>query len=404
MTALHEAAQSAPDAPPATPSRAGRGRAAAAALARPLLLYAASRLLVLLAVLTGVRLPSAQTVPDPWPLVPSTGSATLDGLLRWDSAWYLHLVELGYAEDPGNPRNAFFPLLPLLVRGVAALPGLGPVGAGLLVAAATGAAATVGVWLLGRQLSGPAAADRMAALFAFFPGAIALSMVYAEGLLIALAAGVLLALDRHRWLLAGVLAALATAARPNALAVGAACAWAALVAVTHRRDDGRREWRALVAPALAPLGIVAFFLHLASVTGEPLAWFTAQREGWRERVDLAGQLERVALVIADPAQPEGSLNTWLPVAGMAVMAVAFLALARWRPSGPVVVYALAASAMVLASASIGARPRMVLGAFPLVMALAYVARGPVFAGLLAVSAGTTALLTVLTVASLAATP
>jgi hypothetical protein len=371
-------------------------------LLRPLALFAASRVLVLLASAAGAFLSTADgrpVVSGPWPEVSGTGAGALDGLLRWDSAWYVSVAADGYPATALDERVAFFPLFPGLVRAVAALPGLAPNTAGLLVANVLAAAATVLVWLLGRRLSGPRAADRMAALFAFFPGSFALSMVYAEALLIVLVLGALLALDTRHWVWAGVLAALATATRPNAVAVGAACAWAAFVAVRERR-----EWRAVVAPALAPLGILAFFVFLYRRTGDPLAWFTAQREVWRERIDPTAQFDRLGIVLADPSSPLGGLNTWLPLVGAVVMVVGFVFLWRWRPGGVLVSYAVVASALVLTSATIGARPRMVLAAFPLVMALAHGVRDAWFRALLAVSAGCLAVLTVLTVASLAVTP
>src|SRR6478672_6618881 len=48
---------------------------------------------------------------------PFTGLADtlLSPLARWDSAWYLNIAHSGY----GGPSSAFFPLYPLLVRGLA---------------------------------------------------------------------------------------------------------------------------------------------------------------------------------------------------------------------------------------------------------------------------------------------
>ena len=56
----------------------------------------------------------------------------------------------------------------------------------------------------------------------------------------------------ERWLLAGVAAALASATRPNGVALVAACAVAAFIAIRQRRD-----WWSLVAPLLAPIGFIA---------------------------------------------------------------------------------------------------------------------------------------------------
>lgn len=382
-----------------------RVRSALWSLRVPVAAYVASRVLVLLSAAAGGFIATTGGTPvltGPWPEISGTGRATVDALLRWDSAWYVRVATGGYSADPNGAAgapNAFFPLFPALVRWCGALTGLSPGEAGLVVASLTGLAATVLVWLLARQLAGTATADRSAALFAFFPGSFVLSMVYSEGLLVALAAGALLALGRRRWLLAGLLAAATTATRPNGAAIGVACAWAALIAVRERR-----EWRALSAPVLAPVGVLAFFVFLAVRTGDRLAWFTAQREAWSEHIDPTAQLHRIRLVLDAPSAPIGSLNTLLPVLGGVVIVVALVLLLLWRPGGAVVAYTLTASAIVLVSASIGARPRMLLAAFPLVMALAHRVRGNAFLALLATSAGCMAVLMVVSASTLSATP
>src|SRR3954468_13654941 len=52
-------------------------------------------------------------------------------LARWDAVWYLRVAETGYGES--EARAAFFPLYPLLVRGLA-VP-FGGLAGGVLVAA-----------------------------------------------------------------------------------------------------------------------------------------------------------------------------------------------------------------------------------------------------------------------------
>lgn len=376
------------------------------ALLRPLAMFAASRLLVLVAAAVGALISATAeraVLPGPWPIIEGTGWPAADGLLRWDSAWYVDVAEQGYSTDPASPRNAFFPLFPMLVRAAAGLPGLSTSTAGLLVATLAGAGATVAVWMLARHLTrDDAAADRAAAVFAFFPGAFALSMAYSEGLFIGLAALCLLALCRRRWVTAGVLAALSTATRPTGVAVLAACTWAALTAV--RRD---RDLRSLAAPLLAPVGTLAFFAYLAHRTGDRLAWFTAQREAWREQIDLLATVRRFGVVFTDPAGEAGAMrdvNALVPVLGTVLAVLALGMLARWRPPGPLVVYALVALGLALVSSTIGTRPRMLLAAFPLVMALGIGVRGSAHTALLGLCAGATALLTVLAVATSAATP
>src|SRR5205807_9116864 len=203
----------------------------------------------------------------------------------WDGRWYLRIAVHGYPTSVpqgdfyhGTGRQvqssvAFFPLYSLLTRGLdRILPGGADV-AGVVLALLIGAAATVVVWMVAEKVAGRQVADRAAVLFAFSPGAFVLSLVYAEGLLVLLSAGCLLALLERRWLLAGVLAALAGATRPNATAAMLACAWAAGVAIWKDR-----EWRAAIAPALAPSGMPAFFVFLWWHTGETLIWFRGESQ------------------------------------------------------------------------------------------------------------------------------
>jgi hypothetical protein len=204
--------------------------------------------------------------------------------------------------------------------------------------------------------------------------------------MVALAGACLLALLSRRWLLAGALAALATATRPNAVSLVAACAWAAGVALWRRR-----EWRSILAPLLAPAGMIAFFGFLWWHTREPLIWFRVQADGWGERFDFGHQNFSVALAFArSPLEHPNRL-----VLGLSLLftAVAAGLLVRARLPGVLNVYAGTALILVLAS-HINARPRFLFVAFPLIIALAKWARRTSFTVLVAGFAASTVMLTV----------
>ena len=131
------------------------------------------------------------------------------------------------------------------------------------------------------EMYGPRVGARAMILASLFPGSFVLSYTYSEGVLIVLVATCLLMLHRKLWLLAGLAAGLATAARPNAIALCLACAVAAFIAIRERRD-----WWSLAAPLLSPVGYVSFHLFLAHHTGERGAWFRVQREAWHEGLSL----------------------------------------------------------------------------------------------------------------------
>ncbi|MDP9441003.1 MAG: hypothetical protein M3P34_02225 [Actinomycetota bacterium] len=105
-----------------------------------------------------------------------------------------------------------------------------------------GAVATALIWMVVREPGDLRLADRTAAFFCFFPASFVLSVPYSEGLMLSFGAGCLLALLRRRWIVGGIRAGLATANRPNAVALCVACAWAAFVAIRERRE-WRRSWR-----------------------------------------------------------------------------------------------------------------------------------------------------------------
>jgi hypothetical protein len=353
-------------------------------LARPLLAYAASRVLTTFAVGLAALL----------------GKKPVHRVLTvWDGRWYVRIAAHGYPMTVpqgdfyhGTGRQvqsevAFFPLYSLLMRALdRVLPG-GVDVAGVVLSLLIGALATVLVWVIAEKLADREVADKTAVLFAFSPGAFVLSLVYAEGLLVLLSAGCLLALLERRWLVAGVLAGLASATRPNATAVMMACAWAAGWAIWRRR-----EWRALVAPLLAPAGMAAFFAFLWWHTGEPLIWFRVESQGWGERIDFG----RSNLgVFADVfTRPLHNPNRIVLAISMVSAVVLLVVLVKAKLPGIFNVYAFGGLGLVLAS-HINARPRFIFVAFPLVIALAKKIRTqPAFVVLVVLFAASTAFLTV----------
>jgi hypothetical protein len=297
----------------------------------------------------------------------------IDVLTSWDGLWYIDLILKGYPRDviaevtyfDAEARAAFFPLYPALVRAVdVVLPG-GAVTAALLANLVLGA---VFVWLVGvltRQLAGPRAAGRAMVLTALFPGSFVLSFAYSEAVLLALAAACLLMLIRHRWVWAGVLAAVATAGRPNAIALVVACGLAALVAIWKDR-----EWKALVAPVLAPIGFVAFHLYLWQHTGEFGVWFRVQREAWNEGTSYG--TTAITRSVEFLLHPFGSATN--AITAMSLVALLICIWCMWRAKLPLPLWSYSAVVLVLMllPATVTARPRFLYTAFPLLIAVAMV--------------------------------
>jgi hypothetical protein len=336
------------------------------ALVKGTVAYVVSRLMVI----AGAGVVAAQRGVDAnTENLPRPASATnfiAEVLTSWDSKWYLEIVRTGYPRhipadityEQLEARAAFFPLYPTLVRAVdRVLPG-GDTLAALIVNFVLGMLVVLLVGMLARQLFDVKSAERTMILMAMFPGSYVLSFAYSEALLLVLAAGCFLALMRRQWLLAGILAALGTATRPNGVALVAACAVAAFLAI---RED--RQWRALIAPLLAPIGFVAFQIFLRQHTDESWAWFRVQTEAWEEGTSFGATAMRgtVGFLLHPLESPTNVLTA------MSLLTMLGLLWTLWRKRlpWPMVTYVAVVLALMLLPATVTARPRFLYTAFPL---------------------------------------
>jgi hypothetical protein len=289
-------------------------------------------------------------------------------LTSWDAMWYLSIARSGYVTSipratgiAAQSNLGFFPLLPILIRGVHDVSGLGYADSGIALSFVAGMLASVAIWRLLSERFGSVAADRGTAIVLFSPGAFVLSFVYTEGVAILLVACTLLALHRRRWVLAGVCAGIVTAADPVASAVIVPCVIASVAAIRSRG-----EWRSLVAPLLAPVGIVAFFSYLWAHTGTPFEWFHAQRAGWQGGVYFWGVPKAaISLVLHGVANMNPGVKTACTVLAV-VLVVRFL---RQHPPSMWTGYVLAVLALGVISPVIGITPRLLLRDFPLLGAV-----------------------------------
>jgi hypothetical protein len=333
--------------------------------------YVVSRLCVIAG--AGVR--AAQQVVDLRAEGDETTQSALthvtDVLTSWDGLWYLEIVRRGYPDSiPANitydqieARAAFFPIYPWTVRVVdRALPG-GDVFAALSVNLVLGAVSVVLVGLLARRLHSVSVAARAMTLYAIFPGSFVLSFAYSEAMLIVLAAACLLFLVDERWLLAGLFAALATAARPNGIALVAACAVASALAIRRSRD-----WMSLVAVLLSPIGFIAFQLYVDATTGERGAWFRVQREAWAEGTSfgVTAVKNTFGFLTSPLDSPTDALTALTMIALVGMLYCVWKRPLPW----PILTYCLVVIALMLLPATVTARPRFLFAAFPLFIAVA----------------------------------
>lgn len=206
----------------------------------------------------------------------------------WDSAWYQQIFDQGYPSAiPRNPDGsaqanpwAFYAVFPFLVRGLAAVTGLGWTTLASTVAVVAGLGAVLVIHRLFRLVAGPGDSLAAVALICLFPVSAVLQIPYAESLhLLLLAAGLYL-LARHRYLMAAPVVLAMGLTRPAGLP------FALLVAVhlLVRWRSGDFPWaeraRGLVLLAVATAGGWAWPVIAWLMTGEVRA-YTDTETAWR---------------------------------------------------------------------------------------------------------------------------
>jgi hypothetical protein len=316
----------------------------------------------------------------------AAGAATHHSLTselgRWDGTWYGQIASGGYPRHTSHYPTAlgFFPLYPLTIWFVVHLPGPpdSVIVAGVLISLLGGLVATLLVQKLAAEWWGESGARRATVMFCFFPGSVVFSMAYAEGLLLPLAAGCLLALQRRRWALAGVLAGFATAVQPDAVALVVACAVAAALQLRRHGWRDREATRSLLAPGLSLAGVGAFAVFLWAWTGTPFATLDAQRDGWGEKVDplaLVHQTRYLAHELGKVNLHHLNINLG-PAAGLlgALILVAGVVLLFKRPtriSAEAIAFTISVGVLAVVSENMSPNARLLITAFPAVLVFAY---------------------------------
>lgn len=211
---------------------------------------------------------------------------------RWDSVWYLAIAQGGYGHD--TARTAFFPLYPLLIRGVGLAIGSDVV-AGVLISLAAFSVALALLYRLAQlELDGELARITVM-LVAFCPMSYFFSAVYSESLFLALAVGCIWLARTGRWGWAGLLGGLAAAERATGITLIVPFVLLYLYGPRTERAPAfpllGAPWlqrllpRYRPAPALAwslliPAGLGIYALALALLTGSGVSPLHATETTW----------------------------------------------------------------------------------------------------------------------------
>ena len=239
---------------------------------------------------------------EPWPVEIQKRAPPL---ARYDSGWYLAILERGYGPPPASGQvspHAFFPLFPLLARGVASLFGIDGFAAGQALSIACFLASGLLFAAEGTRRLG-ARRSRDALLFLLlYPTAFFLVAMYSESLFLLLALAAFGSARRDRPAAAAAFGLLAGTTRLTALALAVPVAIetfsAARTAQGPTQSRGYALRRALLAGLAPAAGVGLWIFGSGLAAGEPGLFFRVQ-EAWHRGVSpLLGAWHFVKLPLA----------------------------------------------------------------------------------------------------------
>jgi Mannosyltransferase (PIG-V) len=291
----------------------------------------------------------------------TSGGGVWHRLLVWDGGWFLRVALNGYPHGYTYDANhvlqanelAFFPLYPMLIRGVTLL-GVAPNVAAVGVAWIASIGAAIALHLLGTSLYGKRAGWALVAICCSAPVSVVLSMAYSESLFLALVAGMLVAAHRRAWFPAALLGLGAALTRPTGAAAALALAVAALMAVRHERN----KLPPLAAAVTALAGVPLFLGWVGWRVGDWAAWFKIQTAGWGTSFDYGSST--ISFLKATFTGADGWVQVSVGLILLAALAAAGVALAQ-KPWLPLAVYGVVAMILVYGQAGFyHSKPRLLL--------------------------------------------
>lgn len=294
---------------------------------------------------------------------------------KFDSGWYLSIIEWGYGPPPPDGKassHAFFPLYPMAAKVLHKTFAIDGFHAGLLVTYACLFLALPLFWREGVARLGEQKAWEAVVFLLVFPVSFFFSAVYAESMFLLFALLSFREARAGRTAAACLWAALLGLTRASAVAAAPALFLAALENKDKDEPGGRRFSRALAVGA-TPIAVVFGWIYgMGWVKGEPGLYFRSMGGGWhRAASSLTGASEffsetRLAVEQGRLWSEPIHLLELSAVAVVAVLAAWLLARRRWSDAA----WAAGAVALPVSTGLPGGIPRFLLVVYPIYFAMA----------------------------------
>lgn len=217
----------------------------------------------------------------------STAPVNVAGLLtswnQWDAQRFVDIAQSGYQVIKDTP---FFPLMPLITKGIALLFGnQGYIAIGMIVSNAALLGTLFVLYQLANDALGEAVGRRTLLYLCIFPTAFFFFASYNESLFLLITCGAFLAMRRQKWWLAGVLGLLAGLTRTAGIMLMLPFLYEVwinrpLPALSEERPGlWRQIWQRVpqaLPVLLMPLGVIGYCIFCWSRFGDPIAFATIQ--------------------------------------------------------------------------------------------------------------------------------
>ncbi len=293
----------------------------------------------------------------------------------WDSFWYMDIVQNGYStatkltEFPDQTNFPFFPLYPLLVKGLGWIASVGGAFpgenryflAGIIVSnVCLFLSCYVLYRLIDMQWGQPMARRSVQYLF-LFPVSFIFSGVFTESLYLLLSLLCFYLAKRRNWWLAGICGALLSATRTLGVLIALPLLYEYLKSVDF--EFRRIRFNSLFL-LLVPLGLAAFSFYTYQETGDPLFFKTNQAAWDREIMNpLATFWQALSQGLSEPSYKK------LLECAFSISAFSLLSLFYKKIGFSYWLFGMY-SIMIPLSAGIASMPRYTLPVFPLFIVLA----------------------------------
>jgi hypothetical protein len=285
-------------------------------------------------------------------------TSILDLFTKWDAGWYISIVENGYSYGPDKGSSvAFFPLFPLIVRILLYIIPSAKF-CGYLVSNAALLLACLYLYRISYlDYSDDAIAYNAVVYMLIAPVSFFFSSIYTESMFLLLTISALYYARINKWLIAGILGALASATKMLGILI-----IIPLMVEYFEFDYSSISIRRknfginILSFLLVPIGLLAYMILLYVRFSDPFAMISTQRAWGREISSISHAIEMMGML--------PPFYVFIFFGACMLTLVSLLGMVKYRMRLSYVVYCLFYMLVIISTGSFKSMPRLVSVLFP----------------------------------------